>query len=157
MRGDILLYHDTDLLSRIIQWWTHGPYNHVAIQLDYNTQLAAEPDGVKVRPLPESIKKDQIRLVAIHKLYLKDEVIERGLKLVYKLIGSGYSGADIVDDVFPAWFPIRLFQAHRYDCSDLVALYLDEIGVLPLAELGGDAQTVTPNDLARALRQRGYL
>ena len=157
MRGDILLYHDTDLVSRLIQWWTRGPYNHVAIDLGNGTQLAAEPSGVKVRPFPQPTVPDQLRYVNIHAFYLQDEVVERGLALVMKQVNDGYSGADIIDDVFPSWFPIHLFQAHHYDCSDLVARYLDEIAVLPLADLGGDAATVTPNDLYRALKARGYL
>lgn len=160
MRGDILLVHGTGLVSQLIQWRTRGPFDHVAIDLGDGLQLGAEPDGIRARPLSELGPERNISTISVAHYRNSAARVERGLRFIGALLdNASYSAADILDDVFPQWFPIRpLFaQLHAYDCSDLVARYLDEAGFLPLAEFGGDAKTVTPNDIARAFQARGLL
>lgn len=95
--------------------------------------------------------------------YSAPEQLERALSWLIDQENAAYSWADIGNDILPrflpTWFPLsfRFKQAgHAYDCSDLVARFLDVAGALPLASLGGDAQTVTPNDLYRALYVRHW-
>lgn len=156
MRGDLLFVQGSSWVSRLIQWRTHGPYDHVAIDLGSGVQLGAEPEGIKARPLAELGPSDALLRVS---LGLSPAWWAKGYTFLGQFIDSGYSAADILDDLFPSWLPLRLLfaQTHAYDCSDLVARYLDELGIIPLAELGGDAKTVTPNDLYRACKRKGLL
>lgn len=149
-RGDILLYHETDLVSRIIQWRTHGPYNHVAVDIGGGKCVGAYTSGVTAT----DIGIDVVFVPLPPSPHLED-----ALQWLLAQLKSGYSWTDIVDDIFPSWLPIRpiFSQAHAYDCSDLVAQYLDRAGLLSLSELGGDAQTVTPNDLWRAFKKQGWM
>lgn len=157
MRGDLLLCHGSGPLARLIQWRTQGPFDHVAIDLGREFQLGAEPDGIRARPL--SALGPHVQPIVVRRFGATDAGIERGLTLVGHLLDDGYAYLDLLDDLFPRWLPVRplLGQRKAVDCSDLVARYLDEAGILPLAELGADAKTVTPNDLARAFQGRGLL
>lgn len=149
-RGDVLLYHDNDLVSRLIQWRTHGPYNHVAVDIGGGKCIGAFPQGV----MEADIREDVTFVPLPSAPHLED-----GLTWLTEQLKMRYSWSDILADALPSWGPFKLLfrQEDAYDCSDLVARYLDLAGVLPLAELGGDAQTVTPNDLARAFKKKGWV
>lgn len=159
MRGDILLVSGAQVLDRFIQVYTWGKYSHVAIDLGWDQQLGAEGDGVKPRPLRELGNPKRVTVVTLLN-HASATDIERGLTFIRQQINDGYSYGDIFDDIFPAWFPGQplIRQPHAYDCSDLVARYLDVIDVIPLsAWLESDAHTVSPNDLGRAFKARGWI
>lgn len=46
--------------------------------------------------------------------------------------------------------PYHVSRTDRYDCSSLVTRYLEKVGV-DLGDLGEEPDSVSPNDLARAL------
>lgn len=146
-RGDILFFHEDDAVSRLIQWWTAGPFNHVAVDMGDGTCIGALTRGVS-----RTVDKTPTLVVQLPQ-GTESTRLEEALTWLIEQEKSAYSWADIVNAVFPKWLPVVFsLREHRaYDCSDLVAQYLDRVGALPLSELGGDASSVTPNQLYRAL------
>lgn len=155
MRGDVLLYHDHDPISRLIQWRTHGPYNHVAIDLGNDSIGESMLVEATIHGVTISGGYGSPHLVSLPPSSVKEEAI----LWLLKQVGTIYGWGDILDDILPSWLTWRplISERNAYDCSHLVALYLDRAEILPLAELGGDAKTVTPNDLARAFAKRGWM
>lgn len=154
MRGDILFFRDPDLISRIIQWWTSGPYNHVAVDMGDGTCIGALTRGVSRVPDSKAAARARPPFST-----LPAEKLDAALAWLVEQEKVAYSWADIANNLLPKWLPVGLrFQQRRaYDCSDLVARFLDLAEVLSLADLGGDADVVTPNDLYRACLVRKWI
>lgn len=151
MLGDLLFFSESDAISRLIQWWTAGPYNHVAVDMGDGTCIGALTRGV-ARTVD---RKPALRVSLPTTPRLQpalDWLIEQERE------HASYSWASIASAVFPSWLPVHILftQKHAYDCSDLVAQYLDRTGLIPLSELGGESTVITPNDLYRAVYIRGW-
>lgn len=170
MQGDLLFWHETDPLDRLIQWRTrklHTPsYNHVEVELDDGRSVGAKADGVQYHRLPLSIYtfgKDSIPssgyFVVRYATRLTTEQYNSGAAFLEKQIGKQY---DVVDFLLNAWaifFPHGPFPKtpQQWTCSELAADFLVQAGNLydlPTAE--DRLQIITPNDLARVLEGGRY-
>lgn len=146
MRGDILFYKgDGTFAGALIQWRTRGPYIHVEVDLGDGTAIGAHwQTGVSQHPVDYS-------RATVYTLPTTPERIETGIQFLQSCVGDPYSVRDILNQALTVFFPhLRLSpDAHAFDCSDLVAHYVELAGGLELGLLGKTPDLVSPNDLAR--------
>lgn len=164
MRGDVLFYSGGgSLADRLISWRTHGPFVHVEVDLGDGTAIGSlSSSGVDQHPV------DYTRAV-VYRPSLKPDEIEAGIAWLRSHVGDPYGWGDILNFVLTLFVPnspLVLAQRHGFDCSDLVARYLEAAGGTNLgpqsenetlsaqsARLARFDETslLSPNDLARAL------
>jgi hypothetical protein len=146
MRGDLLFYTPTNLVEKIIAWWTHGPFCHVAVDMGDGTKIEADLRGI----VRVSFNEDTI---PARWTPAPTENVEPGLVWLKQQLGNPYGGEDIINQVIRLMgFKFYLGEPKRYDCSDLAADYLvhSDLGWL-LGPFRDRLHLVTPNDLARLL------
>lgn len=143
MRGDLLFYPSSgSLIDRIITIVTHGPFVHVAVDMGLAGEISAHSeDGVCRRPIPDDLPKLPSYSLANTNTLL-------GINFLKEQIGKKYSYANGLNVVLK-WLriPWRIYHAKRFNCSSLVAHYLEHVGI----DLSDDDEALSPNDLARAL------
>jgi len=155
MRGDICFYSNTSWFSRVIQWVTRSPYNHVAIDMGDDVGVfAADTQGVKVYPIDTPT-------VRVHtSLLLNAERMDKALAWAFTQTGKRYDYTDMVMNgvvLVTAFFHIPFtppFTPQAYDCSELAATYLVNAGYPFHADFLRDAlslQVVNPGSLYRGL------
>lgn len=143
MRGDILFWPAGNSLSdRVISWFTKGPFVHVAVDMGDGTEISAHSeDGIRRRPIPN---RDDLTVYSIGgyaetlwgTMFLKEQ------------IGKRYGFANVLNAILKrVRIPWRVFHVNRYDCSSLVAHYLEHCRI----DLSDDDEAISPNDLARGL------
>ena len=155
MRGDIQLFraNPASVTSRLIAWRTGGIFSHVEVELGDGTAIGALAHGVDHHPI--NTGRDILTLPLSR--YADADDIERGIAFLLEQVGAPYSLADIWDDV---WKPLKwlrrlglvaAMQPGAFDCSHLVARYVDFTGglVLPKTE-DASPELVSPNDIYRA-------
>lgn len=149
MRGDILLYKGgQSIADRLICWRTHGPFVHVEVELGDGTAIGSHwRTGVTRHPVDYSN--------SVHySLDTSSDRIEAGIAWLLSHVGDPYGIVDILDQIFTLVIPRSpiafLSQRHGFDCSDLVARYVEIAGGLNLGLFADTPNLVTPNDLARA-------
>lgn len=150
MRGDILLFRANphSLVSRLIAWRTGGIFSHTAVDLG---------DGTMVEAVSEGVCRDAVRYersVAIPlAAYTDAERIEAGIKWLLERVQehAGYSYQDILNHLF-FFRKLHIILAGEgdFDCSNLVARYLDITGGIDLGTLANNPDVVSPNDIFRA-------
>lgn len=142
MRGDLLFYHDTDLVSRIIAWATHGPYSHCAVDLGDGTKIEALTRGVVRTPADVP---PPTAVCSIHSDHL-----DAAVAWLQQQVGEQYGWEDIVNQVLKFFhIPLYLGERRHYDCSDLAARFVRIAGAFDLGSFREDLHLITPNDLAR--------
>jgi cell wall-associated NlpC family hydrolase len=142
MRGDILFYRPTDLISRVIARATHGPYAHCAVDLGDGTKIEALTRGVARTP---GTAAD-----AVFSLHTDPDRLERAVTWLEQQVGNRYGWEDIANQVLRAFrFPFYFGQRRHYDCSDLCARFARMAGGIDLGPFREDLHLITPNDLAR--------
>lgn len=144
MRGDLLFFPSSGSLpDRIIASVTRGPFVHVAVDLGDGTDISAQPiGGVKVRPT--------IHSKPLTRLAIRGD-IERGITFLQGELGNPYGYCNVLNaGLQRLGLPYRVSRLDRYDCSSLVARYLERVGIF-LGDLSEEPDSVSPNDLARAL------
>lgn len=147
MRGDILFYSKDprDMADQLIAWWTRGDAVHVGADLGDGTMIDARFKlGVSHHAIG-STRCVPFNLAA----HTSSERIEAGIAFLFEQLGASYSELNIVDQVIPRWMSVTLHQRHAYDCSNLIARYLDIAGGVDLSPLDDSPDVITPNDLAR--------
>ncbi len=148
MRGDIILYTGESWRDRYVCAYSGGPYCHCEIDLGDDTSIGVHSeDGLAYRwnHLPE-------RRVIFPLHQFADQVrIEQGIEWVLNQIGEPFSWASVADLALPSRMSTLLFGRHsRYNCANLVALYLDITGGLLLPHGKRPPLVLAPNDIARA-------
>lgn len=144
MRGDILFWPASNTLSdRIIVAFTDGPFVHCAVDMGDGTEISARSeDGVNRRPLTASgLTIYRPTYYVNYPPSLAEKWLEQQVGLKYSrsmVINSGLKKLDI---------PWRIYRVNSYDCSVLVAHYLEHLGF----DLSDDDEALSPNDLARAV------
>lgn len=147
MLGDVLFWpSDGSPVSRIIALATRGRFVHVSVDMDDGTDIGAHSqDGTQRRIIPSGALLVRFRPPA-------GAAIERGITFLLGEIGNPYGFCNIVNvGLALLHLPYRLTRLDAYDCSSLVTRYLTEIGV-NLGDLGEEPDSVSPNDIARALK-----
>lgn len=143
MSGDLLFYHPTDLIGRIVAFFTHGPFCHVEVDLGDGFSLGAEGGGVTIF---KRTPTDEKRLV---RWDIHNANSGSGLTWALQQRGMPYSWGDIVDVIFRILrLPLTLSEPGHFDCSHFAYDYLRAAGY-PLPPC--DPRFVTPNSLAKAL------
>lgn len=141
MRGDLLFYPaSATFADHIIASVTQGPFVHVAVDLGDGTEISAHSeDGVNRRPLTAS---------GLTVLPARGFDVEPGIRWLQRQVGTKYGYAMCLNSfLWRVGIPWRVYMVGRYNCSVLVAHYLEHIG----CDLSDDDEALSPNDLARAL------
>lgn len=147
MKGDILFYKGgPDLPDRLICWCTHGPYVHCEVDLGDGTAIGSHwRTGVRRHPVDVGSVP--------YRLDTSPDRIEAGITWLQCRVGDPYGIVDILDQIFTLILPRSpiafISQRHGFDCSDLVARYVDIAGGLNLGLFRDTPNLCTPNDLAR--------
>lgn len=156
--GDVVFYRGSDDLgSRVIRWWTRGPYAHCGVVVathpngDYETIEALNTSGVSI------VKNGAYDTLAETGQSIPAAPLREGLSWLNAHIGAPYSYADIVNQPLSRifhWLPL-LVQANGFDCSDLCANFLLIAGFE--AHPGQRAalvkyETISPVELAKILK-----
>lgn len=148
MRGDILLFRGESWRDRYVCAFTDGPYCHCEIDLGGSASIGVHlEDGLAYRwnHLP-----DRRTVIPISQLTQPDR-IEVGIAWVLKQIGEPFSWASLADLAAPEPLGTLIFgRAHRYNCANLVAYYLEIAGGLPLTHGKRPPHILSPNDIARS-------
>lgn len=150
MRGDILLYRSSgSLFDRLISWRTQGPFVHVAVDLGDGTMIDARlHEGVTRHAVQYG---NTLHIPLSH--YTTPDRIEAGIAFLLKQVQdkAKYSLWDILDNIW-LLHKLHLFigESDAYDCSHLVAQYLDYTGGIDLGLLTTMLDSVSPNDIYRA-------
>lgn len=146
MRGDVLFWTaDGSPASRVIAFFTHGPFVHVSVDQGDGTDIGAHSeDGVQHHPVPDDRGITKWSPPA-------GCDIERGIRFIEGEVGNKYGWCNIINAGLAILrLPYRIARIDRYDCSSLVTRYLDHVGI-DLGDLTEEPDSVSPNDLARAL------
>jgi hypothetical protein len=107
-----------------------------------NSEISAHSeDGIRRRPIPN--RADLTVFTASDFTY---PVL--GMNFLKELIGKRYGYANVLNAVLRRLhIPWRIYHVNRFDCSSLVAHYLEHVGI----DLSDDDEAISPNDVARAL------
>lgn len=159
MRGDVLFWTPGgDTVSRLVADLTHGPFCHVSVDMGDGTDIGAHSDGgVAVRHVPDSrgiTRVPIVQLLISQNLSQREEDarIESAITLLKGEVGDKYGWCNIVNaGLNLLHLPYRINRVDRYDCSSLVTRYLAWVGVW-LGDFSEEPDSVSPNDLARALK-----
>lgn len=162
---DILLYRGESFVSRLIQWGTHSPYNHVAIVIDpryflgVESSVGHEAAGVRAIDLR---KLDRCRVdvfrVRPEFSFDGDKVVSflvnrLGAKFDYwGVVGLGLMKLASFLTGFRTFTGYNRFQRDRdYFCSELVyeAFLAGGIDIVPQV---GEAEVTSPADIAQSAR-----
>lgn len=148
LRGDIILYTGESWRDRYVCAYSGGPYCHCEIDLGEGASIGVHSeDGLAYR---WSHLLERRVIFPLH-LFTDDEHIEAGIAWVLKQIGEPFSWASVADLALPSSVSTLLFgRRSRYSCANLVALYLDITGGLPLPHGKRPPMILSPNDIARA-------
>lgn len=155
---DILLYKGTGWRSRLIQWGTGSPYNHVAVVVDPSSYLGIESNtGHKHGVRRFDLRKLDFKEIDIFRI--KAEFRYDATKVVSFLescLGAGYDWWGVI------WLGIlKLFRCtakankfqkeHDYFCSELCyeAFYHGGLDIVPQVD---SADITSPADIARSER-----
>lgn len=148
MRGDLLFWtSDGSPLSRLVAIATHGPYCHVSVDLGDGTDIGAHSeDGVQRHPITGLASITRYRVEA------SQDAIDKGIDFLMGEIGDKYGFCNILNaGLAILHLPYRVTRLNRYDCSSLVSRYLDVLGIQTDQDIQEQPDSVSPNDLARAL------
>lgn len=149
MRGDILLYHnDGSLPGNLIAFATHGPFIHAEVDMGDGSSIGALTRGV-VEYVPTASARKRAVVVPLNR---PSSCIEHGLAWLHMQVGGSYGWVDIFNQAL-LWLKLPklfFFIPGTYDCSDLVARYVEIAGGLNLGNLAETPELCSPNDLARA-------
>lgn len=155
MRGDLVFYTGSGKwYERVIAKATHGPYVHVAIQVDKVRVIAATSKGVVCTAIPGE-DADHVFVSMADRTTPFD--IGVGVGWAINQYGDKYGWLDIVYQAVKFLWPnnpFRFGEKGHYDCSDFATRYLQHAGVA-LPEDLLDPYVNTPNDLARWLGLKG--
>lgn len=148
MRGDIILYTGESWRDRYVCAYSGGPYCHCEIDLGDETSIGVHSeDGLAYR---WNHLLERRVIFPLHQ-FTEQERIEQGIEWVLQQTGEPFSWASVGDLAFPARISTLIFGRNgRYNCANLVALYLDITGGLPLPHGKRPPMVLTPNDIARA-------
>jgi hypothetical protein len=102
MRGDILLYFtDGSLPARLISYFTHGPYVHVAVDMGDGSQIASETWGV----VREPISQVKTLYIPVPVQAESPETLADALDFVQGEVGNRYGWIDIVNQALKVRAP----------------------------------------------------
>ncbi len=161
MNGDLLFWHEKDWFSRLIQWRTAGPFNHVEIDTGNGYSYGAKWRGVDYHLLTTGIydypgkPPVDVSYVLRYPLQLSPQQFTDGMDWLLQQKHKPYDWVDLLLNLYVLIRPKgplpRTPQA--YTCSELVGYYLLQahypVEGLPTQE--DDLQLFSPNDLARLL------
>lgn len=150
MRGDIYLYHDETWFAHLIQWHTHGPYNHSCVEVEEGHVIEAVWPVVKM-DVPGT------PALVISPVYPNQGKLEEALLWLHQQVGHSYDVFDLlsnVADILPFYtLHIPVFRTpEMYTCSELAMQFLLRAGATfprPVPERTKEIALVSPNDLAR--------
>lgn len=150
MRGDMLLFRSSGVwYERLVEYFTHGPFVHVEVDMGDGTSIGAIWTGIERHLIPPEDLFERAPVQAE-----SDEQLEDGLIFLASEVGHHYGFLDIANQALKILrSPIYLGAQERYDCSDLVARYVamcDGPVYRGLGDLSQEPHMVTPNDLGRA-------
>jgi len=146
MKGDILFYTSGGgLFDRLICWRTRGPFVHCAVDLGDGTVIESHwRTGVRVNPVNYAGSN-------VYSLPTTPSNIDAGIAWLHSHVGDPYGYSDILDQFLTLLLPHGLIvsQQHGFDCSDLVARFIQVAGGMELGSLLDTPSLISPNDLAR--------
>lgn len=141
MRGDLLFWpgDPKSLTDRIIRAVTRGPFVHVAVDHGDGWCIGARSrEGVCEQAIPSGLTSYSPRPF--------DR--EPGFHFLHSELGKPYGYSNVVNVVLRTLkLPYRITRLGHYDCSSLVAHYLQHIG----EDISDEPDSLSPNDLARML------
>ena len=162
-RCDVLLYKGKGFLSRLIQWATKSPYNHVAIAIEPHIRLAIESNtchqsgvrGLDLKNLDD--KEVDVFRVKQGIGFDGDRMISfliSHLGVKFDFTGVIWLGVLKVFSFFTVFQmkPHNKFQKSKdYFCSELcyAAFMAGGLDIVPQVE---DADVTSPGDIARSER-----
>ena len=145
-QGDILFFVSSgSIFDKLISWWTHSRFVHVAIAIG---------NGEKVEALGQGIVKDAVTSATAAVWHnpkpYDDERLQEALQWLLKQVGKPYGWGDIANAV-DASHTFYYVQTGHVDCSALATDFLILAGY-DMGELALDPHTVTPAALATFLQ-----
>lgn len=148
MRGDILLYPaptPAGIADRAIMLVTRSKITHCGLDLGDNQTIDAR-SGVGVT---QHAIDGQPIVVDVRERGATEADITAGIAWVLERKGCKYSYASCANHLLPARCPLFVAAEHRFNCSQLMARYLDEIHIVDLGPLDDNPDRLAPGDIAR--------
>ena len=147
--GDILLFKNTGLMSKIIQWGTNSPYSHVAVCVDAEMNLIIEAQGmVRAADIRKMTNYDIFRIKRGHRYNLNTTISFLVSKLNEKYDYAGVIFLGIIK-LFRLKKLANKWQKDRdYFCSELVYAAF-KAGGLEIVDKES-AGIVSPADIANS-------
>jgi len=155
---DILLYKGTDLTSHLIQWGTNSPYNHAAVVVDPQKNLAIESNtghqmGVRALDL-RKLDDKEIDVYRIRPGWAYDP--DKTISYLVSCLGAPYDFGGVL------WLGVlkllhlkdhsNKWQKDKdYFCSELCYAAFNA-GGLDIVPQVGEADVTSPGDISRSER-----
>jgi|GEM_PF-2234957 len=147
--GDLLFYSGRgSLVSRLIQWWTHGPYVHCEVALSATEAIGALTSGIDRHAIQPGFVL--VRTSSV----LQSIALQTALGWLERQVGLRYGWPDIGDNIIKRLLPTHglfLVDPHAFDCSHLCADFLVEAAYPDAPTLFANPEAISPNGLMRAL------
>lgn len=155
---DILLYKGTDFTSKLIQWGTNSPYNHVAVVVNPAMSLAIESNtghqsGVRALDL-RKLDEEGVDIFRVRAEHPYDH--GKTISYLVSCLGSDYDLRGVL------WLGVlkllhlkehsNKWQRERdYFCSELCYAAFND-GGLDIVPQVAEADITSPGDIARSER-----
>lgn len=145
MQGDILFFKsDGSLASKLVCFFTKGPFCHVAIDLGDGTEIAAHPKGVSSNYIWAN-GGEMVRFSLHDKI--PPACLNEAIDWLKAQRGKPYGWVDILDYALGILgLPLFFFRRDHHDCSTLASLFINRL-CLP-EHFIENPDLVSPNDLA---------
>ena len=146
--GDLLLFTNARGLNKLITWYSHSPWYHIAIYAAGTFVVEARPRGVVRRDLrgPDGDKDFQVVPAPCSR-----DIAVQALRNAETHIGQGYDPLNVLALILDRalWLQLPTIPNQSWACGELVTECFRQAGfdLLP----GMDAADTLPSDFARYL------
>lgn len=149
--GDILLFRGTDMVNRLIQFFSHSPYSHAALYLGklYGEPLLAEAEirGVWINTL--RAKQSEIERIDVYRVKAPEDYRHKTPLAVFPYISDNYGFAEILGFLvaYATGLRVNPFKnAEQFVCSELV----DTAYLGLFSQERSTKQLISPGDIAKS-------
>lgn len=154
--GDIIFVHGDDAVDKLIEYFDHGQFSHVAIAISDTEIVEAQ---YKINVVKRTFPKEYVKYSIID-LGLTNEERNKVPSVALKLLDKKYDYLQIlgclIEDVFNIKGPNLLNNHQKLICSELVFTVLNETNILKDLNINvDDGIDLTPNQLYDLLKYIG--